>query len=198
MKELIKLIIPDKIEFLIYILISLFILLIINIKKFWSYLGGTDLEQLKYSELVNPNVQNFIYKLDNDIVPRIADFMVWMFIGITLFLVITIIKAMIDSAKDQVSLAEYINKPKNDREIYDKLTRIAIRIFSILLFIFWLYYSIAIFLPEFSKLFFTSLLSLNNVSSWLWLAISTLLWAICLYIFAIICRLFALKIRVFS
>lgn len=198
MKEIQKLIIPDKIEALLYLVVGFVLLLALNIKKFWLYLGGTDVEQLKYSELVNPTVQNFIFKLDNDIIPRVADFIVWMAIGVILFLVVTFVLAAINSTKEQISLAEYINKPKNNRETVNRLVRLAIRVFGVVSALIWLNVFFIKLLPDLTKLFFTSILSLNDPASWLWLLVTTLASAAGLYLFAIIFRFIALKARVFS
>lgn len=199
MKEFYKLIIPEKVEIVLFLSVSACFLLIQNVKRFWLLLQGDAIIVAKKTDSIDSSISNFITNNLNDISPRLVDFLLWALIGCVVFIVISFIIALIKNLDEEAELLHYYRSPKGRiHEINSFLVKYVIRLTGLISFVIWLLYFVDIASPTISRWFFAAAVSLNELSSWLWLLFSIVLLAACLYVFAILARLVVLKPRVFG
>lgn len=199
MKDLIKLLKPDKIEVFVYFIFGIIILLITSFRSIKYFLDTkADVlpdQYIKENMVVLTKFNEVLGKID----PRIVDFVVWVLVGSLVFIMLSVIIAAIKNADEEIEILHYFKYPKNRRhEIVSYLTKLAVRIAGIFGFVFWLIVCLNVMLPELTKLFVSAATSLQDLSSYLWLIIAAVIAAICLYIFTILLRITTLKPRVFS
>ena len=199
MKPLLKLILPEKAEVVVFVSIGFLLLLAQNIKRFWVFFDGTSVNALSETGGLDTQVSNFFINLEARVDPRVADFLVWVLVGSVVFALFSYVFAAYKSASDEVELVHYYRSPQGRaHEINAFITKIAVRLAGVVGIVIWL----AIFLkninPSLTKLFFTSATTLDDPASWLWIVLSVVLFAASLYLFAILVRIIALKPRVFG
>jgi hypothetical protein len=199
MKQLYRLAIPESIEFVFFLIVSVVLLLSENIKRFWVLLGGDTIIIAKQKGSIDNTFKETLTNLINNINPKIVDFLVWILIGCVVFVIISVIIAFIKSLENEAELLSYYRSPKSRaQEINSFLTKLAVRFIGILGIILWFIYFIKVINPAINRWFFTSLTSLKSPSSWFWLAISIVLFTFCIYLFAVLFRIIALRPRIFA
>lgn len=198
MHQFFRLIIPEKVELLLFGSIGLALLFVQNISGFRALFKG-DTVEIVTNNLDNSDyvVANFLNGLEDKINPRVIDLIVWILVGCVVFVVVSVIIASLKSANSEAELLHYYINPKNKaHEIHIFMTKIAIRISGIIGLFIWVFYFAKTISPYFSELFFTSICTLKDPISLLWLLLSFVIYGLCLYVFAILARLIALKPRV--
>jgi hypothetical protein len=199
MKPLLKLIVPEKAEIVVFISISLLLLLIQNIKRFWVFFDGTSIDTLTQTGGLDTQISNFFTNLEARIDPRIADFLVWVLVGSVVFALFSYVVAALKSASDEAELVHYYKSPKGRaHEINAFITKVAVRLAGIIGIVIWLVIFLKNINPSLTKLFFTSATNLSDPASWLWIVLSIVMFAGSLYVFAILVRVIALKPRIFG
>jgi hypothetical protein len=104
---------------------------------------------------------------------------------------------MIKNTDSEMEFLHYYKSPSGRKhEIIVFLTKIAVRLAGLFAIILWLNIFIRIINHWLVGLLFTPVISPKNPISWLWLVVSLLIMALCLYAFAIFARLVLLKPRV--
>lgn len=199
MRPFLKLVIPEKAESVLFISLSLVLLVLQNIKLLWLSLGGNDAASLSttsdLSEVVSSHYLTFEANLD----PRIADFIVWMLVGSIVFALFSYLMAVLKSTSDEVELVHYYRSPKGRaHEVNVFISKFAMRAVGVFGLLVWTVLFLKSINPTFTKLFFTSVTTLNDPASWLWLGLSIVVMAIALYVFAICARIIVLRPRVFG
>lgn len=199
LREIKNLLLPSKSELLLYPALAIFLLVAQNIGRYWSYFSGVSFEQVKNASSLGSRIEFWLLDGEAKIDPRIADFFVWMLLGMVVISVILFVQSNLRNANDERDLLEHMRNPQNrthELEVFS--LKIATQVAA---FIGMLIYA-RIFLGSINtgltSLFFASSLSLNHPVSWLWLFVSIALLAAALYVFAILGRIMFLKTRVFN
>lgn len=198
LKEIKTLILPAKSEFLLYGALSLFLLVMQNVSRYWSYFSGVKFEEVKNASSASGQLQLWILDAEAKLDPRIADFFVWMLLGMVAISVVLFIQSNVRNANDERTLLEHMRNPKtktHELEVFS--LKIATRVAAFIGVIVYLRIFLGSINPSLTSLFFVSSLTLNEAASWLWLAVSIALFALALYVFAIFGRVLFLKTRVF-
>jgi hypothetical protein len=199
LNEIKTLILPAKSEILLYSATALFLLIAQNISRYWSYFSGVKFEEVKNASSASGQLQYWILNSEAQIDPRIADFLVWMLLGMVAISLVLFIQSNIRNANDERTLLEHMRSPKtktHELEVFS--LKIATRVAAFIGLLVYVRIFLGSINPALTSLFFTSSLSLNDVASWLWLVVSTALFALALYVFAVFGRVLFLKSRVFG
>ncbi|MFO0882241.1 MAG: hypothetical protein U0491_02215 [Candidatus Saccharimonadales bacterium] len=200
MKPFLKLIAPEKAEVVVFLSVSLALLIIENIQKFWLLLGGKDANTLSdtgdfATQFGNWYLNNIEAKID----PRFIDFLVWMLIGCVVFALFEYIVVQVRSTDEEISLLHDTRSQKSRAsEFRTYIARLAVRIAGIIGFLLWFALFTGTLNKGLANLFFVNASTLNQISSWLWVVLSVIAMAVTLYVFAIFARIIALRPRVFG
>ena len=196
MKEILKLLLPEKIEALFYVMISLLCLILLsysNLKtNIFNYPGAP----------INIRQQNWLSLKVNQwssaIGPKAATFLVWLIIGCLIYLLISVIIASVRSVDEEVGMMHYfrsVSDKKHEWHVF--ITKAVIRLTSLIALFFWLFLFLGYINRKLVFLFNSSLLHISQPVSWLWLPFVVIIYALGLYSFAVLFRLLLLKERVF-
>jgi hypothetical protein len=198
MKEFYRLIIPEKAEAFLVFIIGAVVLILLNIKRFWLILDGNPATVVASQEGYDNFFTKFTAMLDSHINPNWLDLVMWLLIGCLGFLIFSIITASFKSAEQEVELLHYFKNPNGrNHEIIAFVSKAVVRITAILGGIIWLVAFINVIMPFCTKVLFTSVTSLSDPESWLWMILSVVIFAISIYLFEVIVRLIALRTRIF-
>lgn len=198
LKEIKTLILPAKSEFLLYGALALFLLVMQNISRYWSYFSGVKFEEVKNASSASGQLQYWILNAESKFDPRIADFLVWMLLGMVAISAVLFIQSNVRNANDERTLLEHMRNPKtktHELEVFS--LKIATRVAAFIGLLVYLRIFLGSINTSLTSLFFVSSLSLNDPISWLWLFLSVALFALALYVFALFGRVLFLKTRVF-
>ena len=198
LKEIKTLILPAKSEFLLYGALALFLLVMQNISRYWSYFSGVKFEEVKNASSASGQLQYWILNAESKFDPRIADFLVWMLLGMLAISAVLFIQSNVRNANDERTLLEHMRSPKtktHELEVFS--LKIATRVAAFIGLLVYLRIFLGSINTSLTSLFFVSSLSLNDPISWLWLFVSVALFALALYVFALFGRVLFLKTRVF-
>jgi hypothetical protein len=199
MEQIKRLVLPEPIEIVVFLILSTALLLIENIKRFWLVLQGDMVIVVKRLNSTDGAIGDYIAGIQQFISPKLVDFLLWALIGCFVFIVASLLIAFIKTLGTETELLHYYRSPfGRAHELNSFLTKIIIRVIGILSLLLWFGYFTRVANPYLVKLFFTSLTSLKDPASWLWLLISITLFTICIYFFAILIRLIALRPRIFG
>ena len=199
MNQIKKLILPELSELILFLVIGLGSVILLNLKNFWMLLSGDTTTYIVNTGKSKGFIGSWLINLQNHINPRLVDFIVWLLIGCLVFVMLSLVISALKNAGDEAELLHYYRSPVGKRhEMVVYLTKIAIRLVGFLGFIFWFIVFIELIGSWLAGLFFTSATSLNNISSWVWLFMSTVISSLCIYLFAILSRLIILKPRVIT
>jgi hypothetical protein len=197
MNPIIKLIIPERSEIILYSSFSLFLLLVQNVKRFQLIFKGETVAIANKTEPTANFFKSLLEDVEQKINPRIIDFLLWIIIGSILFFLISLMVAVIKSAHDEIEVLHYYKNPKNKaHEIHILLTKLAIRLISLIGLIIWMSIFLKTVNPNLVNQFFALVIDLKDPLSWVWLPLTVAAYSICLYLFAILLRLIALKQRI--
>lgn len=199
LKEIKTLLLPAKSEYLLYSAVAVFLLIAQNIGRYWSYFSGVSFEEVKNASSIGGRIEFWILDAEAKIDPRIADFFVWMLLGMVAISLVLFVQSNFRNANDERDLLEHMRNPKNmahELEIFS--LKIATQLAAFIGLLIYLRIFLGSINPSLTTLFFTSSLSLNEPSSWLWLVVSVVAFALSLYVIAIIARVMLLKTRVFN
>jgi hypothetical protein len=198
-KEIKTLILPTKSELLLYGAAALFLLVAQNISRYWSYFSGVKFEEVKNANTASGQVQYWILNTEAKIDPRIADFFVWMLLGMIAISLVLFVQSNLRNANDERTLLEHMRNTKTKtHELEVFFLKVATRVAAAIGLLIYLRIFLGSINPSLMSLFFTSSLSLNEIASWLWLVVSIALFAAALYVFAILGRTMFLKTRVIN
>ena len=198
MKDLLKLVIPEKIEIIVFLMAALGLLIVENVKRFWVFADGQSLSSLQAAGGYDTQISDWFINLQARIDPHFADFIVWVLIGSVLFVGLSYVVAAIKSVRNEAELVSYYKSPQGRvHEINVFLTKLAIRVIGVFGLIVWSSIFLKHINPAISKLFFSSIITIRDPASWLWVGLSVIALTVALYVFAIFARLIALKTRVF-
>jgi lipid-A-disaccharide synthase-like uncharacterized protein len=194
MKHFLNLILPEKLEVLLWSVIGFVSLLILNVGRLVSWI--TDSSGTQNVDFIG----KYLFKLDNLVDPRLIDFMVWVLAGIAVFLLFSILVAIFKTAGEEASILHYYKSPVGRyHEAVVFLSKGAVRLFGIMCVVFWLNFFINNVNPYGSDIFYTSITTIvKDAFSWLALILSVALYSAYLYLLAITARFITLKIRVFG
>lgn len=197
MRQFFKLIFPQKIEIILSLALAVLFSSILNAKRFWFVIeGDTALAAAEKSSL-DSYLSGILNHIDRYVNPNWLDLVMWLLIGCLGFLTFTTITAAIKSAEDEVEIIHYFHNPNGRRhEVIAYLSKFVVRVCGLLGGIIYLVTFFDIIMPFCSKLFFTSVTTLPDAVSWLWLGFSIIAFGASLYGFAIFARLVALKVRI--
>jgi hypothetical protein len=194
-----RLIIPEPIEAIVLVIISISIMLIENIKRFWMMLQGDSVIIVNQSSNTENLLSDYVRGLQQFVSPKLVDFLLWALIGCFVFVVISLIIAFFKTLDKETELLHYYRSPIGKaHELNSFLTKLAIRVIGVLSMVLYFGYFTRAVNPYLVKLFFDSITSLKDPVSWLWLFISIALFTASLYIFVLLIRLIALKPRIFG
>ena len=199
LREIKTLIIPTKSEYLLYLASALFLLVAQNVSRYWSYFSGVSFEELKYASSFGGRIEYWILESEAKFDPRIADFFVWMLLGMIAISVVLFVQSNIRNANDERDLLEHMRNPQNrthELEVFS--LKIATQVAAFIGILIYARIFLGSINTGLTSLFFASSLSLNHPDSWLWLFVSIVLLAAALYVFAILGRIMFLKTRVFN
>lgn len=194
-----KLIKPDTTEIILYLGIGFGMLVVNNIQKFWSYLSsGADIEQvITYSDAAF-EVQQKLLDLEAGIDPRLADFTVWMIIGVLSISTVFIAQKVLGDSSEEIRRASMLRKTHYKKIVTQETAyRLALRIAGILLFLIWFRLFFGSIFSRLSDLFLDASLNLFSLQV-IYLPFTVIFAGLGIYVFAICARLIALKIRVFN
>jgi hypothetical protein len=199
MDKIIKLLVPEKLEALLYFLLGFILIIVVDIKLFISYLtasSGETIDSLGYFKNV---LLAKIFSLEQYIDPRFVDVLVWALLGSVIIMIILVVEASIASAKEEEQLLKYLSNPDSkSQETKLFIIKLTIRIAAIVGLIFYIRTFFLDIVPLLAANFFISVTSLKLLEPVLLALVCPFLAAIGIYIFAIFARLIALRPRVFS
>ncbi|MCK9641684.1 MAG: hypothetical protein M0R39_17410 [Prolixibacteraceae bacterium] len=199
MDELKKLVIPEPLETLLFFIFGALVLGLENAKNFFDLLRGDLVVFVAKSSDQTGAVSHWLSNTFDRVNPKIIDFTVWLLVGCMVFIVASVLIALIKSTDDEVDLLHYYKSPSGRRhEVIAFLTKIVVRLAGLFGFVLCLSLFIKVLNPWLVGLVLTSVTSIKEPVSWLWLIISLVLMPVCLYIFAICLRIVMLKPRVFG
>ena len=198
LKEIRTLLLPTKSELFLYPAIALLLLTFQNISRYWSYFSGVKFEDVKNASNLGSQIEYWVLDNESKIDPRIADFIVWVLLGMAVISVILFIVNNVRKAKEEQDLLHYVQNPLTKRHELEAFSlKIAIRITAVISFLVYLRIFFGSINVALCSLFFVSSLSLNNLTSLLWLVACIVLFALAAYAFTIFARIITLKSRVF-
>lgn len=199
MKEFYKLVIPEPYESIFIMLLSVVLLLLENIKRFWLLLQGDTAVIARQTNAVDYTIVDTLGSVLDNISPKLVDFTLWALIGCIVFVIFSFIVAFLKNINSEAELLQYYKNPVNKaQEWFVFLTKAAVRASGVLGIIIWFFYFLNVLNPKINNMFFTSVASFNSPVYWMWLVISIVLFAFCIYVFVILARLIALKPRIFG
>ena len=200
MKPFLKLVAPEKAEVIVFLSVSLALLILENIQKFWVLVGGKDANTLSDTGDFATQIGNwYLNNIETRIDPRFIDFLVWMLIGCVVFAIFEYIVVQVRSTDEELTLLhDTRSKKSRASEFRAYIARLALRIAGVIGFLLWAALFIGSLNKALANLFFVNAASLGEISSWLWLFVSVVAMAVTLYIFAIFTRIIALRPRVFG
>jgi hypothetical protein len=197
MKKFYKLVIPEKVEIILFLSIALGLLLLQNIKRFWLLLQGDAVVVVENVKSIDNAASSSLTSAMNKISPRLVDFLLWALIGCVVFVIISIVIAFIKSMDSEAEFLHYYQSPSGRiHEINSFLTKLGVRLIGFIGLFIWFLYFVNVVNTTLCGWFFTAIGSLGEPSSWLWLFLSIVLMAACLFLFVIFARLIALKPRI--
>jgi hypothetical protein len=199
MKNLLRIIVPEKTEAILYLCMSASLLAIQSIKPIKTIIETssevTTVSTEAYSSPVSVWVNNLLGNIDG----RIIDFLVWVLVGSLVMIMLSVIIASIKTASDEVHFITYYHSPQGKHhEINVLLTKTALRLFGFSALIIWLYVLLSYLNETLTSIFYTSLVNIKHPISWLWLCLAVVVYAFSLYSITILIRITTLKVRVFS
>ena len=189
---------PEKDEVLLYLVVALGVLLVINAKRLWELLyAGVSLDELIQTNDVSWQVQSFLYSVEAAIDPRLADFTVWMIIGILSVVTIIFAQHVIEDTTQEIRLSQQMPTLElKAQATKDYVIKILVRLSGLALCIIWVRIFVGEVYNQLSQVFFESITSLPDVYSIIALPYTLVLTAIGIYTITICVRLIALKTRV--
>jgi hypothetical protein len=194
MKHFLNLILPEKLEVLLWLALGLIALIVLNVGRFTSWV--TNSPGMPSVDIIG----KYLRRLDDFLDPRLIDFFVWVLAGIAVFLLFSVIIALFKTAGDEVSTIRYYKSPVGRyHEIMVFLTKSAIRLFGFICVIFWLNLFTKSINPILSDLFYESVTTFFK-STFVWFSVifAVVTYSAYLYLLAIISRILVLRIRVFG
>lgn len=199
MREIIKLIVPSRVEALFYVFLSLVFYVLQLIKPIKLSLdnaaGVTSFGAEEYQNQISMWVNSLLAQIS----PRVIDFAAWLLIGSLTFMAMSVVVASIKSTNEDIRLLQYYKAPSSKRhEINVLLTKLALRTTGVMGLLFWLFLFWGGLNTTLTGLFFASLLYIGHFQSWVWLPLCVFLYALSLYLFAIFIRMVVLKVRLFG
>ena len=199
MEHIKRLILPEPVEIAVLLILSTALLLVENIKRFWLVLHGDTAIFIKQPNSTDGSIDNYIAGIQQYISPRLVDFLLWASIGCFVFVAASLLIAFLKNLGKETELLYYYRSPSGRaHELNIFLTKIVVRVIGIISLLLWFGYFTRIANLYLVKLLFTSITSLKEPVSWLWLVVSIVLFTICIYFFAILIRLIALRPRIFG
>lgn len=195
--EIKNLLLPSKSELVLYPALAIFLLVAQNISRYWSYFSGVSFEQVKNASSLGSRLEFWLLNSEAKIDPRIADFFVWMLLGMVVISVILFAQSNLRNANDERELLEHMRNPQSrthELEVFS--LKVATRVAAFIALLIYVRIFLGSINASMTSLFFTSSLSLNEVSSWLWLVLSVVLFSVSLYVFVILTRVMFLRVRV--
>lgn len=197
LREIKNLLLPSKSELLLYPALAIFLLVAQNIGRYWSYFSGVSFEQVKNASSLGSRIEFWLLDGEAKIDPRIADFFVWMLLGMVVISVILFVQSNLRNANDERELLEHMRNPQSrthELEVFS--LKVATRVAAFIALLIYLRVFLGSINAALTSLFFTSSLSLNEPSSWFWLLASALLYSIAIYVFVLLTRIMFLRVRV--
>ena len=199
LKELKTLLLPTKSEYFLYVAVSVFLLFVQNVARFWSYFSGVSFEEVKNANSIGSRIEFWILDTEAKIDPRIADFTVWLLIGMVAISLVLFIQSNLRNANDERDLLEHMRNPNtkaHELEVFS--LKIATQVAAFIGLVIYIRIFLGSINPPLTTLFFVSSLSLNQPSSWLWLLMSIAVFGLSLYVIAILARVMLLRARIFN
>lgn len=199
MKPFKSLILPEKPEIVAYISVAFALLFAQSVRRFWVYIGGASAPAVSNTKGLDTLLSDWYLKFEGSIDPRYADFFIWMLVGCVVFALFNYTAAAIKSASDEADMLRYYHSPKGRlQEANAFITKMALRIAGVMGMTLWAVIFLKQINPTLTKLFFTSVTTPTDPISWLWIVLTIIGFATCLYVFTILARIIALKPRVFG
>lgn len=201
MRDLLKIIVPEKTEAIVFGIFGLLLLIVLNIQRILLLAGGVSVQEVKNALSLDVTISNSLTGFEANIDPRFVDIGVWMLVGLGTFLAISFFIGWWHSVRQEVSVVEYYKHPKSYHAGHDVLvflSRGALRLFGAVCFVIWIFVFFENVTAELSTLFMGALTNMSDPVSWLWLVLTPLLCGIGLYLFAIFMRMIVLRSRVFG
>lgn len=200
MRPIIKLIKPDLTEVVLYVSIGFGLLVLNNLQKFWAYLssGVSFDEAFAYNDLAL-QLQNKMLEFESSIDPRLADFTVWMIIGVISISVILIAQKVLGDTTDELKQVSKLRKTRFGGIVtHEAAYRFALRAAGLILITIWFRMFFGFLFSNLSQVFFESCINILNIKSLLLIISTVMISGLGIYIFAICLRLMTLRIRIFS
>ena len=188
---------PSKSELILYPALAVFLLVAQNVGRYWSYFSGVSFEQVKNASSLGSRLEFWLLDNEAKIDPRIADFFVWMLLGMVVISVILFVQSNVRNANDERELLEHMKNPKSrthELEVFS--LKIATRVAAAIALLIYARIFLGALNAGLTGPFFTSSLSLDEISSWLWLIVSIVLFSLALYVFVVLTRVMFLRVRV--
>lgn len=198
-KEIKSLLLPTKSELFFYAALAFFLLIAQNISKYWSYFSGVKFEDLKNASSLSGQLESWILGLEAQTDPRIADFIIWMLLGMIAISAVLFVQSNLRNANDERDLLEHMRNPNgrvHELELYS--LKIAVQVAGFIGLLIYARIFFGFINEALTSLFFVSSLSLNDPQSWLWLALSVLMTMLSLYMFTLLARVAFLRTRIFN
>jgi hypothetical protein len=199
LREIKTLILPTKSEYILYPALALFLLIAQNVGRYWSYFSGVSFEQVKNANSVGGQIEYWVLNAESKLDPRIADFFVWMLLGMVAISLVLFIQSNFRNANDERNLLEHMRSPKNKAHELEVFSlRIATQVAAFIGLLIYLRIFLGSINTSLTSLFLTSSLSLTDPASWLWLVVSIVAFAFSLYVFTLLARVMLLKARILN
>lgn len=199
MDELKKLIIPEKSELVFVLSMSIALLFFENFRRYKNYWTGDLYAVSASAKGIDTYIADWFMGIEAKIDPRFVDFIAWLLIGAIAFATISVLVAMYHSANQEVELLHYYRNPGGKHhEMITFISKTAIRFAGAVGFLFWLIVFFRLVNPALVLQFFSATIHINEPISWLWIILSIVLLAASIYMFAILARFVALRVRVFG
>jgi|GEM_PF-954292 len=194
-----KLIIPERLEALLYLLFAPTILSLQSYKSIKLFLDNATNTVAADSGDLQIKISIWTTDLLNKIDPRWIDFLVWLLVGCIVFMIASVIIASIKTTEDETRLLQYYRSPKGKRhEINAFVTKATVRMAGAIGAFLWLIVFLTYINKTLVNFFFNTLVNIKEPASWLWMPIIIMMFAAAIYVFTIMLRLVFLKIRIFS
>lgn len=194
MKHLIHLVIPQKSEAIFWVVIGFSLLVAQNVGRLIDWLSNSSGIRAVAFE------GNYWSGLDNFVHPRFIDFIIWIIVGLIVYLLLSIFIAIAKTINEDFGIIHYYNNPQSKQHaIIAVCTKYAIRLLGLACIVLWVTLLINVINPYLVDVFYDSIFFIASKYYALFILIfSITIYSIYLYLSAIFVRLIFLKIRLLS
>jgi hypothetical protein len=197
--KLAKLLIPAKLEAVLYYVLGFIILASVDTGQFFNQLSGENrTESLAASTAITRAMVTKMQGFEAVIDPRFIDMTVWALIGCVLVTVVLVADTIIRNLNSEVRLIEYISRPKSQQnELRLYAIRLGIRLATVLFLVIFARLLLMKILPTVAGIFYANIVSFNDFTAVYIVLAGPAVVGLSLYVFAIGSRLIVLRTRVF-